>query len=105
MIVISGHAPQAEQHKAFQASHIRVRLLPELLHIIVLGNARTGGVDLLNQLPDGVFVKIYIGDGGEQSFRQQKCLRGLDGSADVQQQGGKADECPGELVLRVGCLG
>ena len=47
----------------------------------------------------------YIGDGGEQSFRQQECLRGPDGSADVQQQGGKSDECPGELVLRVGCLG
>ena len=100
MIVISGHSPQAEQHKAFQASHIRVRLLPELLHIIVLGNARTGGVDLLDQLPDGVLVKIYIGDGGEQPLHQQQSLFRGGGPPLADELAGVGDECAGQAVLR-----
>ena len=100
MIVISGHSPQAEQHKAFQASHVRVRLLPELLHIIVLGNARTGGVDLLNQLPDGVLVKIYIGDGGEQPLHQQQSLLRSRSTAFANELLRIPDQGTGQPVLR-----
>ena len=100
MIVISGHSPQAEQHKAFQASHIRVRLLPELLHIIVLGNARTGSVDLLDQLPDGVLVKIYIGDGGEQPLHQQQSLLRSRSTAFANELLRIPDQGTGQPVLR-----
>ena len=115
VVGVSCHAPQAEQHEGLQALDVRVRFLPQLFHVVVTHRRRSGAggskrllfclPDFIGQLRHRLGVEINIGDGGEQSFRQQECLRRLDGLADVQQQGGKADECPGELVLRVGCLG
>ena len=115
VVGVSCHAAQPKEDKGAQALPVGVRLLPQLLHIVVRHWCRCragrgkgfllGLPDLIGQLRHRLGVEINIGDGGEQSFRQQECLRGLNGSADVQQQGGKADECPGELVLRVGCLG
>ena len=115
VVRVGRHAPQAEQHEGLQALDVRVRLLPQLLHIVVghwcrcrAGRGKgflLGLPDLIGQLRHRLGVEINIGDGGEQPFQQQQCLRRLDGLADVQQQGGETDECPGELVLRVGCLG
>ena len=115
VVGVSCHAPQAEQHEGFQALDVRVRLLPQLLHIVVGHRCRCragrgkgfllGLPDLIGQLRHRLGVEVDVGDGGEQPIQQQQCLRRLDGLADVQQQGGETDECPGELVLRVGCLG
>ena len=115
VVGVSCHAPQAEQHEGLQALDVRVRLLPQLFHVVVTHRRRSGAggskrllfclPHLVGELGHRLGVEVDVGDGGEQPFQQQQCLRGPDGSADVQQQGGKADESTGELVLRVGCLG
>ena len=115
VVRVGRHAPQAEQHEGLQALDVRVRLLPQLFHVVVTHRRRSGAggskrllfclPHLIGELGHRLGVEVDVGDGGEQPFQQQQCLRRLDGLADVQQQGGKADESTGQPVLRVGCLG
>ena len=111
VVRVGRHAPQAEQHEGLQALDVRVRLLPQLFHVVVTHRRRSGAggskrllfclPHLVGELGHRLGVEVDVGDGGEQPFQQQQCLRRLDGLADVQQQGGKADESTGQPVLRV----
>ena len=105
VVVVGRHAPQAEQHEAFQAAHVRVRLVPQPLHVVVRRDGRAGGVDLLGEGVHGGGVKVDIGDGGEQPLHQQKGLLRGRGAARVHQLPGIGDQRAGEPVLRGGCLG
>ena len=75
MIGVGRHAPQAEQHRGFQAADVLIRLLPQLFHVVIAhrGRSRTGCgkgsvlclPDLFRQLADRLGVKVHIRDGGE----------------------------------------
>ena len=75
VVGVSCHAPQAEQHRGFQAADVLIRLLPQLFHVVIAhrGRSRTGCgkgsvlclPDLFRQLADRLGVKVHIRDGGE----------------------------------------
>ena len=92
-------AAQAEQHKAFQAAHVLIRLVPELLHVVVKANAGAGGVDVFGELIDGLRVKIDIGDGGEQALHQQQGLLRGRGAPLADQLCGVGDQRTGQPIL------
>ena len=66
VVVVGGHAPQAEQHKAFQAAPVGVRFPPEGLHVVVRAGAGAGVVHPAGQRVHGGGVKVHVGNGGEQ---------------------------------------
>ena len=99
VIVVGRHAAQAEQDKAFQAAHVLVRLVPELLHVVVKANAGAGGVDVFGELIDGLRVKIDIGDGGEQPLHQQQGLLRGRGAPLADQLCGVGDQRTGQPIL------
>ena len=99
VIVVGRHAAQAEQDKAFQAAHVLVRLVPELLHVVVKADAGAGGVDVFGELIDGLRVKIDIGDGGEQPLHQQQGLLRGRGAPLADQLCGVGDQRTGQPIL------
>ena len=76
VVVVGGHAPQAEQHKAFQAAPVAIRFPPEGLHIVVRAGAGAGVVHPAGQRVHGGGVKVHVGNGGEQPLHQQPGLFG-----------------------------
>ena len=105
MVVVGRHASQAEQHKALQAAHVRVRIVPKALHVVVQRDGRAGSVNFLGQSLHRVCVKVYVGDGGEQPLHQQKRLLRGRGTAIRNQLPGVCDERPGEPILRGSGIG
>ena len=75
VVGVSCHAAQPKEDKGAQALPVRVRLLPQLFHVVIAhrGRSRTGCgkgsvlclPDLFRQLADRLGVKVHIRDGGE----------------------------------------
>ena len=105
VVVVGGHAPQAEQHKAFQAAPVGIRFPPEGLHVVVRAGAGAGVVHPAGQRVHGGGVKVHVGNGGEQPLHQQPGLFRGRAAPRRDELPGKRDERPGEPVLCGGCLG
>ena len=80
---IGRHAAHAKEDQGFETADILLRA-PELLHIVIVGSAAGGSTDgavrnesrlfsmhPVDQSADGFFIKIHIGNGGEQSLDHQ----------------------------------
>ena len=105
------HAPHAEENQRLQAAGIRIGV-PEQAHVIVVISPTAGGAAgavgcqpcffrmyPVNQIPDRLFVEVYVGDGGEQSLNHQ--LPGLRAWLGVSVYGtGQTDQCTGQFILK-----
>ena len=80
---ICRHAAHAEEDQRFEAAHILL-CAPKQVHVIVVVPSTARGAAMavghqpclfrmypVNQIPDSLFVKVHIGDGGEQALDHQ----------------------------------
>ena len=115
VVRIGRHPAQAEEQERFQGFHVGVRLLPELLHVVVVVVRTRAGtaaapreqlclfrMDRVDLALHGLRVKAYIGDRGEQPF-QHGAMRGFRGCVAVRGPR-QADQRAGQLVLQSGHL-
>ena len=113
---IGRHAAHAKENQGFETADILLRA-PELLHIVIVGSAAGGSADgavrnesrlfsmhPVDQSADGFFIKIHIGNGGEQPLdHQPPCIpvhiRGIVGGTRQPHQRA------GQLVLKLRHIG
>lgn len=83
MVCIGGDAPDSKENQGFEGANIFIGA-PEGVHVIIVVSAAAGGtaetvgdetrlfrVNALHQSQDGGIVEIHVGDGGEQSLKDQ----------------------------------